>query len=109
MSEHNWTPGPWVIDPEISTAEVCTIYGVPEDERTNYQGWAHVRGELGHWDASPDEEMANAHLIAAAPELYEALAEARSVIDVLVKDGFLGYAEQRDAADAALARARGEL
>lgn len=55
------------------------------------------------------EHKANAHLIAAAPELYEALAEARSVIDVLVKDGFLGYAEQRGAADAALARARGEL
>lgn len=102
MSETKFTPGPWVIDPETRPSEVCTIHGMPRDERTNYQGWAYVRGELGYWDSSPDEEMANAHLIAAAPELYEAL---EAMLEECEDDEFAPHVMD---AKAALAKARGE-
>lgn len=66
MSKH--TPGPWVIDHETRPTEVCTIHNT-----THRNGWVYVRGEIGYWSADEDENMANARLIAAAPDLLEAL------------------------------------
>ena len=66
------TPGPWEIDTDTRPAEICTIHGVtPQGE--DGQGWVYVRGALGRWDDTPKERMANARLIAAAPDLLAAL------------------------------------
>ena len=88
--ETKWTPGPWGIHPEY-----------PEWVSTNDADIAEVSG----WPPQHDEEQtANRHLIAAAPELYEALL---SLCDYLAfeppHDGPLVTAGR-----AALAKARGE-
>lgn len=51
---------------------------------------------------------ANARLIAAAPELYEALDEALGLVQALINEGYTGYIDQRERISAALAKARGE-
>lgn len=110
-NEAKWTPGPWVIDPETRVFEVCTIHGLPKDARTDGQGWAYIRSSdtfyLGH---DEKEVMANAHLIAAAPEMYEALEAmidryAPSYHDCI--DDGMPECEICDAR-AAIAKARGE-
>lgn len=120
MNATKFTPGPWAIDPATRPAEVCTIYGLPESE-TDGQGFAYVRGALGYWEAEEEENMANAHLIAAAPELYEALVEAeKDLVAAQVNarraaahdPAWAGVSEaiqpSVDRARAARARARGE-
>lgn len=79
--ETRWTSGPWVIDPVTRPIEVCTVHRLPDDERTDGQGWAYVSGALGHWDVSREEAMANAHLIAAAPDLYAALEDCITALE----------------------------
>ncbi len=93
MSEPKWTPGPWTTDlgPNES-AEICMA---PDGELIADCYLMTTGNGSGH---------ANARLIAAAPELYEAL------------QAFVNwrYAEDpddgsvTDAAYAALAKARGE-
>lgn len=73
MSDEKWTPGPWGVDPETRPVEICTIHGMPKDESTDWQGWAYIRGALGHWDVDEEEVVANAHLIAAAPDMAAAI------------------------------------
>jgi hypothetical protein len=63
------TPGPWVVIPrgESSGKSVATIEPKPESmETTNYWTVADVNGLRAEWEA-------NLRLIAAAPELLEAL------------------------------------
>lgn len=61
------TPGPWEVDPEVRTANICTIY-----HTADAQGWTHVSGEMGR---NPDraENTANAALIVAAVNALPAL------------------------------------
>lgn len=77
MSAH--TPGPWELDYDTRPAEVCTIHGLPPEGELG-QKWAHIRGAIGYWDADETENMANARLIMAAPELLAALTEARASV-----------------------------
>lgn len=86
MNNRNWTPGPWAVDWETRAAEVCTIHSVPEAE-SNGQRFLYVRGELGYWAASDDENMANAHLIAAAPDMADLLVEAVELQEKHYGDG----------------------
>lgn len=85
---HSWahTPGPWSSD----EYEIATPYGSNR----------HIRSEARHWsvcvvhemrgctdpskDISAEEARANARLIAAAPDMYEALQNARGLIDTPV-------------------------
>jgi len=73
MSKH--TPGPWVFDVDTRPAEVCTVYHVPPQPTEDGLGqeWLYIRGAIGYWDADAEENLANANLIAAAPDLLEAL------------------------------------
>lgn len=110
-----WTPGPWSLNIRASTGDVNGEL-VAEIEPTNSPGG--YRGDITrlqsacHIDGIGHEELtANALLIAAAPDLYEAL---RPFADI-------GISENPDyqpmirldrdailAARAALAKARGE-
>lgn len=106
MAETTWTPGPWFAREQFSR-EKSTL------------GWIidHANGRIG-WScyatATPNERekppypigAANAHLIAAAPDLYAALEGLQRRI----VEANLGHGQEDalDAAAAALAKARGE-
>ena len=62
MSGH--TPGPWVVDPTVSSGEVMTPRGYAIHEHPTYSSIKDTK-----------EIRANARLIAAAPDLLEALQE----------------------------------
>lgn len=136
-SKPNWTPGPWrvvmeephriwpkgvvtdargywdnygstVIDEHIGRL-VCSWHG----ERDGLQ---HSYGCEGPTYATHHEHAANARLIAAAPELYEALEQAREVLagvrqaDVMLacEDAGVSAADIFGRVDAVLRKARGE-
>lgn len=112
MSAHKHTPGPW-----------NAVHYYDEDEEvtvTDSDGFEHVTAEsvailssyseklgISHWADSPgacreisvEEQNANAHLIAAAPDLLEALVYARRFLRP--EDHDTGYV------DAAIAKAFG--
>lgn len=97
MGETKFTRGPWAWDK--LTRRLSSAHGLVID---------HAAYE-GMWFATydPDQDDANAHLIAAAPTMYEALAMALDHLLILYPtaagdDGLV------DACIAALARARGE-
>lgn len=94
MAEH--TPGPW-------------RYEKPKDYETNerFEFWAADGTGIGecHWEK-------NAHLIAAAPELLEALEDCRSALDQMMGDSDLPEDDSAEMkaiqkASAAIAKAKG--
>lgn len=98
-SERKWTPGPWTISTEN---DVCT----------QIDGEYHAVCTDQFCYAPEVEREANAHLIAAAPDLYEALEQARDTILELI-NARNSEAEGSDedwvgGINAALAKARGE-
>ena len=91
MDKPKFTPGPWVAQKNSTYWEFGkkgSIYSLGDVCATN--------------PGNPDsgEQEANAHLIAAAPELYEAL---RTIVD----HGMVTLSDYEDAV-AVLANARGE-
>ena len=97
MSETKFTPGPWLFSSYKSGNSVIVIDGKEFDVATvNY----------------PNRD-ANAHLIAAAPELYEALSHLEPYLDAIIcyastieehpQNGYILETK------AALAKARGEV
>jgi hypothetical protein len=92
MSETKFTPGPWV---------------------KNWTAPYNVSGQGGSQIAtvhffSNEECQGNADLIAAAPELYEALENALDRLDDISIYYNIDLSEEIKAANAALAKARGE-
>lgn len=81
MSEFKHTRGPWTIDSATRPAEVCVIH-----HTSHPNGFVYVRGEIGYWGADADENMANARLIAAAPELLEQLLKITNSIPRVLRD-----------------------
>lgn len=62
------TPGPWQL--EISTREIRLTpqdFGISFVMRPHRHGAR--RGEVARWNTFTEQEIANAHLVAAAPEL----------------------------------------
>ena len=92
-----WTKGPWPIKP---TGDFKRI--VIGDGLVDGPGGYEV-AEVYSDDCDRDEAMANAHLIAAAPDLYAALDGLLGLLDA----GSL-YEPQAYAARAALTKARGQ-
>ena len=92
-----WTKGPWPIKP---TGDFKRI--VIGDGLVDGPGGYEV-AEVYSDDCDRYEAMANAHLIAAAPDLYAALDGLLGLLD----SGSL-YEPQAYAARAALAKARGQ-
>ena len=91
MSKHN--SGPWKI-----THTALNGYRVSDST-----GWG-VAVVLK--DAN---DKANAHLIAAAPRMLEALELADELIDQLIIDNTDNYAEERAKIRATIAAAKGEV
>ena len=89
-TETKWTPGPWKVLPrgDLTSKFTIPVFATVGDG---------VVCSIVHTYTAEPRDRANARLIAAAPDLYEALA------------GLLAQYDLHDpAAEAALARARGE-
>lgn len=99
MSETKHTPGPWsAIQPRPELLVICT--------EVDGDGIAEV-DEL--WNR--DEWLANARLIAAAPELLEALVALDTLIDFeeSAKDGEHSWFDDASAINAAMEKARAAI
>jgi hypothetical protein len=104
-----FTPGPWQWFPSVSKEQPVVIDTAIGVDSTNGTIIAEVtRGK---------QFEANAHLISAAPDLYEALRQCRLELrycaDQLAADGQTGHPEDSvsralRSGEAALAKARGE-
>lgn len=87
MGKIKHTPGPWSIETQVTdfcSTDICTIYCVPSQPTEDGRGqqWVYIQGKF--FDGSPSDraenQLANAHLIAAAPEMLETLEMIYSVI-----------------------------
>jgi len=94
--ETKWTKGPWVADGFFVSSNSGGAVG---------HDIVSACGTVGRPDS---ETEANAQLIAAAPDMYASLEEARGTIQALIDEGYTGHVDQRGRIDAALAKARGE-
>lgn len=97
MSKPKFTPGPWVNNQGLIESEL-------------EHGWVNDGWRIAEC-FGPQAEI-NAHLIAAAPELYEACEAVIRYQKLAESDANTGllmsYAEAYIKAEAALAKARGE-
>lgn len=113
MSEFKGTPGPWTLVSGYNIfselgADGGDGYKAPEND-----GWLIATVELGRVFSEDGEIIelghgvarANARLIAAAPELLEALA---GLMRVEARDRIMPVGAEWDAARAAIAKALGE-
>lgn len=105
MGKRNWTTGPWSADPN-------TLHNGDEIWVGPDNGDGSVIAAVWPWgddEVGTGEREANAHLIAAAPELYEALAKAAKILDRNFMEVGGDGNDVLDEAKAALAKARGEV
>lgn len=110
MSETRWTPGPWTLETAYRDEDLLSVVYVSEDNQ-EFPIAEEVGGRRHGADFEDESEcVANAHLIAAAPELYEALEECKRVLSDLQSTQLEGTRTRAawEKARAALAKARGE-
>ena len=93
-----WTQGPWEINGIAieSGFEVIAYLREP----------AHYHGDIRH---GHKDEVANAHLIKTAPDLYEALDGLLSELDSTPEISLSSWGISLQDARTALAKARGEV
>lgn len=106
MSDTKFTPGPWRVEPSPASHE-----GWFEDANVVRSDGLAVSVGLHNGPIGPKEALANAHLIASAPDLYEALAIFLGEDDrfqVTVGGNPIAVEAMLVKAHAALAKARGE-
>ena len=101
MSKH--TPGPWLIEAQnCHSGDIATVHNTDEKWVTIY---------APHWmetGMDEKEQSANARLIAAAPDLLEALKKISAIENKMYGADWEEIEEARDIADAAIAKATGE-
>ncbi len=104
--ETKHTPGPWEVE-ELKRhfdQEYLSLHN-------NFILIGNENNSIAYIPAIHPEAEANAHLIAAAPEMYEALKRLLAAHDADVKHGSLialGNSAAADQARAAIAKAQGE-
>ncbi len=77
------TPGPWSAFTRGNTVSVC-IGAIPYGKRPCIVDWSG----FADCDLPISKQRANAHLIAASPEMYAALLESRKAIVSIPKEAF---------------------
>jgi len=98
MAETKFTKGAWLVDP------IAKMTVVSENGR----GITSISYSQNYdFDKVYAENKANAHLIAAAPELYDALVDARKQLEECTQE-FMGEDYNDPVINAVLAKARGE-
>lgn len=106
MSDFKGTPGPWTVDEEAFDNDGC-----PETVIRALKGVAGVAVAIDFGPNNPGMREANAHLIAAAPGLFEALQALRLAREQdkysSWEKGVPEFAKAEALADAALAKALG--
>lgn len=112
MSKEKFTPGPWFVSEDITRDRDINCHYVGDEYIAGFNIESGAK-EIVSCEGIPgcgDEERSNAHLIAAAPDLYEALSELVEEIGVELKAivGVFGESREITKARAALAKARGE-
>lgn len=103
MSE-TFTPGPWRVNAKYPS-EVDAPNGLTVASCWHEEAVGVTVQLVDVLDCSPEESIANAHLIAAAPDLYAALE--RLVAEWRGADAGTLFSAVKEA-DAALAKARGQ-
>ena len=109
----NWTPGPWRVEDDTTLVwGTCSLY----DNSSNGMGYpiSECRiARISSWAKGPDLDagIANAHLIASAPDMYDLIEEFKKFLEPMRFD----RASDNDvairldiAAHHILAKARGE-
>lgn len=89
------TPGPWALRRGHSVVEIRTVAGLAVAQTTSD----------AYWQSFSAEADANARLIAAAPEMLEALKQAREYLRYSL--GSTSETNPYPAIDAAIAKAEG--
>jgi len=103
MAERNWTAGPWVVEKDrAGDYRVIAETNPTKEGRDMGARWVIADSVLVF--LYPEEQLKHAHLIAAAPELFEAL---EACVASLVDSG-RDHAPSVEQARAALAKAKGE-
>ena len=121
--EKKWTPGPWRVFEKMQTDSMPvdgtdkgigswlhSCRQIASGERTLLGSVASDEGRKGGYPSvqSFDEMISNAHLIAAAPELYEALEEAVVALEMVHRLNDMEDTEELTHLKSVLAKARGE-
>lgn len=126
MSEAKFTPGPWEVvhtdDNLCMSMTVITPKGLFEDKQTYGMLSNEPSGKLGKIIAvtfhqlepivgfeacEKDEDDGNAYLIAAAPEMYEALLKVEGLLNELRNNhGIYGWSGEKAILDA-ISKAQG--
>lgn len=105
MSDTKFTPGPWVVADSLDFDNVSVVMDTAIDNPSSY-----ITGNVWAcdlwWDECDEEDIANAHLISAAPDMYEALEELLQLIEIERPDW--QHTEQHRGYKA-LKKARGEI
>lgn len=106
--EIKYTPGPWVVGASDFLEQWVCIDAPNGDPDLDYKSWEGLAMAYG-CEESPSKGLekakANAQLIAAAPELLEALAE---VVNAADGEGWSQLDPSLSKARAAIAKAKGE-
>lgn len=113
MSETSYTPGPWVRDEEVGRG--LGIVEITTSERINSHFVPIVQVDTEWYEPLAAEQRANALLIIAAPDLFEALVMIVNGLDwsLLLESDDLpdrkqAHAALLQAAESAIAKAKGE-
>ena len=87
MSKH--TPGPWSVGEVSHKKQRVDIDSLHADQTVGHQTWRGLARAYGCEDMPAEGTaamLANARLIAAAPELLEALKEAHNALELFASD-----------------------
>lgn len=109
MDKPKFTPGPWKIATDLPALAIYAPCGERVVQTTN-QNNGKGSGAAHRYEGV--STFANAHLIAAAPELYEALEATLALTETLTSEKYTvslaDLAAIQVSAEDALAKARGE-
>jgi hypothetical protein len=105
MSESKHTPGPW----EVIGLDIASKHGLGDTKRR----WiiaevAEGAGGPGFPENQADPAQANAHLIAAAPDMLEAAERLVQELDAIRPDAMDEDLDAMPALRRAIAKAKGE-